>query len=153
MSTEDIKKQQTAEKSLALTKEDLADIIKAAIEAAKAPNVIEQAQLDHAQKEAEQANQTRLETAAQVRQQMDNAAFRKQTCAHEGGKPKHAHTVFVTDDLGGYVLCQVCRAVIRPENQLQFFPKDIQETRKDIIFNTALFNRVFQLTDASGTFA
>jgi len=127
--------------------------VTAAVTAAKAPNAIEQAQLDRAQQKAEQDNQTRLETSAEIKKQMEADAFRKQTCQHEGGKPKHAHTVFVSDELGGYVLCQFCRAVIRPESQLVHFPKDIQKKRSDIIFNTALFNRVFQLTDASGTFA
>jgi hypothetical protein len=139
--------------SVSITAEDLKEIIATAIAAAKAPNAIEQAQLDRSKAKAEQDNQTRLETAAQVKQEMQNQAFHKQTCQHEGGKPKHPHTVFVSDEIGGYVLCQACRAVIRPENQLVHFPKDIQQKRLDIIFNTALFNRVFQATDAQGVFA
>jgi hypothetical protein len=152
MSTEDIKN-----KNVSLTAEDLKNIIAGAVseavKAAKAPNAIEQAKLDQQQKQIEQDQQTRLETSEQIKQDMANKAFRKQTCQHEGGKPKHPHTVFVSDDLGGYVLCQVCNAVIRPESQLVHFPKDIQQKRQDIIFNTALFNKVFQSTDASGMFA
>jgi hypothetical protein len=83
-----------------------------------------------------------------------NENFQKRTCAHvTGGRNPHPHTVFVSDDLGGYVLCQKCRAVIRPENQLQSFPSGFKEKRPDVIFDTALFNRVFQLTDASSLFA
>jgi hypothetical protein len=59
----------------------------------------------------------------------------------------------VSDDIGGYVLCQACRAVIRPASQLANFEKGFELKRKDVIFDTALFNKVFQLTDASGTFA
>jgi hypothetical protein len=148
---------ETAVKNVSLTADDLKNIIAGAVseavKAAKAPNEIEQAKLDQQKKQIEQDNQTRLETSAQIKQKMDNDAFQKQVCQHEGGRPKHAHTVFVSDDIGGYVLCQVCRAVIRPESQLVHFPKDIQTSRKDIIFNTVLFNKVFQNTDASGLFA
>jgi hypothetical protein len=139
--------------AVTITAEDLKQIITAAIAAAKAPNAIEQAEMDRAKAKADQDNQTRLETSEQVKQEMANAAFRKKTCLHEGGKPKHPHTVFVSDEIGGYVLCQACRAVIRPENQLVHFPKGFAEKRQDVIFDTALFNKVFQATDASGVFA
>lgn len=145
------------EKVVSITANDLKDIIAGAVseavKAAKAPNEIEQQKLDQQKLKIEQDNQTRLESASQIRETMKQDAFRKKACAHEGGKPSHAHTVFVSDDLGGYVLCQVCRAVIRPEAQLAHFPKDFQKTRSDVIFDTTLFNKVFQKTDASGLFA
>lgn len=147
------KKNVVEDKGAMFTARDIQEIIATAINAAKAPNVIEQAEIDRQLKQVEQDNQTRLETSEQVKQKIKNEAFQKQTCQHEGGKPKHAHTVFVSDEIGGYVLCQLCRAVIRPESQLVHFPKNIQNNRMDIIFNTALFNKVFQNTDASGVFA
>jgi hypothetical protein len=145
------------EKNVALTAKDLKEIIAGAVseavKAAKAPNEIEQQKLDQQKVRIQQDNETRRETAEQVKQNMANDAFRKKTCAHEGGKPKHSHGVFVSDDLGGYVLCQSCRAVIRPENQLAHFPADFRQKRQDVIFDTALFNRVFQTTDSAGLFA
>jgi hypothetical protein len=145
------------EKSVSLSAKDLKEIISSAVEtavkAAKAPNEIEQAQIDREKQKIAEANQSRLESAAQIRISNANDNFQKRACAHEGGRPKHPHTVFVSDDLGGYVLCQKCRAVIRPETQLPHFPAGFREKRPDVIFDTALFNHVFQLTDASGLFA
>ena len=147
----------TEEKNVGLSSKDLKEIISSAVSTAiaeaKKPTVLEQQELDRQKARAEQELQTRRDSAEQIRQNMVNDAFRKNTCLHEGGKPKHSHGVFVSDDLGGYVLCQVCRAVIRPESQLANFPKDFQQTRKDVIFNTQLFNKLFQATDASGLFA
>lgn len=144
------------EKNVSLSTADLQKLISTAVEsavkAAKAPNELEQQQLDRQKDKIKQDNQTRLETAASIKQDLQNDAFRKKACAHEGGKPKHSHSVFVSDDLGGFCICQVCRAIIRPENQLSNFPKDFQKNRSDVIFDTALFNRVFQTTDASGLF-
>jgi hypothetical protein len=147
------KKHVNEEQGVVLTTDALKEIIATAIAAAKAPNVIEQAEIAKQQKTIEQDNQTRLEASAQIKKKMEGDVFRKRTCQLVGGKPKHPHTVFVSDDIGGYVLCQMCRAVIRPEGQLVHFPKDIQKTRLDIIFDTQLFNKVFQNTDASGVFA
>jgi hypothetical protein len=145
------------EKNVSLTAKDLKEIIAGAVseavKAAKAPNEIEQQKIDQQKAKIAQDNETRRETSAQIKQNMENDAFRKRACAHEGGKPNHSHCVFVSDDLGGFVICQVCRAVIRPENQLGHFPKDFQKTRMDVIFDTALFNKNFQKTDASGLFA
>jgi hypothetical protein len=151
MSNEDIKN-----KNVSLTAEDLKNIIAGAVseavKAAKAPNAIEQAALDRAQKQVEQDQQTRAEQAEQVKQKMANDAFNKKVCSHERGDST-GRGVFVQDELGGYILCQKCRAVIRPENQLVHFPKDFMKTRQDIIFDTVLFNRHFQKTNTSGVFA
>jgi len=141
------------EKAVQLTTKDLQDIIAAAIAAAKAPNELEQQTLDRQKAKVIADNQTRLESSAQVKLNMANDAARKRMCAHSGGKPVHSHCVFVSDDIGGFVLCMVCRSVIRPENQIAQFPKDFQKNRSDVIFDTPLFNKVFQATDASGLFA
>jgi hypothetical protein len=154
----------TETKVLSLTGNDLKEILKQQadesakntreiIAAMKAPTAIEQQKLDQLQAQIESKNQERREQAELTKQNMANEAFRKKTCAHEGGKPTHSHVVFVSDDIGGYCLCQACRAVIRPENQLGHFPKDFQKSRQDVIFDTGLFNKVFQKTDASGVYA
>jgi hypothetical protein len=144
------------EKAVSLTADDLKSIIAGAVSeavrAAKAPNEIEQRKLDQEKQKILQDNETRRETAQHIRQEMENKAFQKRVCAHEGGKDNHTHGVYVSDELGGYVLCQVCRAVIRPENQLAHFPKDFREKRRDVIFDNALYNKVFQRT-VSQTFA
>lgn len=142
------------DKAVSLSAKDLKEIIAAAVsEAVRAPKVlneIEQRQLDREKKQVEDNNQSRLEQSQAVIEDMRQKALRKRACAHEGGKPVHPHTVFVNDDLGGFVLCQKCHAVIRPENQISHFPKDFQEKRPDVIFSNEIFNRVFQHTDAGG---
>jgi hypothetical protein len=154
------------EKNLSLTANDLKELFKqqaeenaktlaAVIAAVKAPTEIEQQKIDQQKARIQQDNETRKESAEQIKQDMANKAFRKSACAHQSGSggSHHYHTVFVSDDLGGYVLCQKCNAVIRPENQLGSFPKDFRTIRTDVIFNTALFNTLFQTTNQSGVFA
>jgi hypothetical protein len=138
--------------AVSITADQLKEIIATAIAAAKAPNVVEQAKLDEIQKRDKEAQQNRVEGAEQQRQVLAAKAFNQKVCTHEHADGK-GRTVFVQDDIGGYILCQKCQAVIRPENQLGFFPQNIQSSRSDITFNTPLFNTHFQKTNTSGVFA
>lgn len=145
------------EKSVTLTSKDLKEIIAGAVEIAikesKKPSVLEQRQLDAEAARIKEANDTRKDTAAQIKEEMANKAFQKRVCAHKGGRPEHPHTVYVSDEIGGYVLCQKCQAVIRPDNQLVHFPGDFAKKRTDVIFDTLLFNRLFQECNNNGFIA
>jgi hypothetical protein len=101
---------------------------------------------DYEAKVAKQRHEERMATSAMIREHHRDVAELRANCQHEGGIPKHTVVVFVADDNGGYILCQACRAVIRPESQLQFFPPQFQLTRSDVIFNTKLFDLLSEKT-------
>jgi hypothetical protein len=137
------------EQAVSLTAKDLQQLIATAIAAAKQPNEIEQFELEEKKKkqeqqklDTEQEQQTRRETAEQQLQIIASKKSFQRVCTHKHRKGD-SHCVFVTDDLGGYILCQKCQAVIRSGS----VPKDYNGT---VIYDTDLFNRLFQDTSSNG---
>jgi len=127
-----------SDKSIVLTKEDLQDILTTAIAAAKAPNAVEQAQLDRQMKEIQQKQADRKEQGAQVL--ADIAAKRdiQAICTHEHDNGQ-SHAVWVQESTGpGYFICQLNQCKIRPE------PKPEKGADNGAIYNTREFNRLFQ---------
>lgn len=137
------------EQTLTLTATNLKDIIAAAVAESRKPSELEQLELEEKkaaqeQKRAqiEQDQQTRRETAEQQLQIMANKRAFQKLCTHKHRKGD-THCTFVHDEQGGYVLCQKCQAVIRPG----VAPKSYTG---DVIFDTDLFNRLFQDTSSNG---
>jgi len=143
--------EQKKEETVALTGAALKDILRTVIEETKKPSVLEQQKLDAEARELAARQEERKESgAAQREEQAQKKYYREKVCQHRGGKPDHSYAVFVHDDIGGYVLCQHCQGVVRPEQQRVHFPKNYQGAA---IFDTALFNRLWQQTSDSGVFA
>ena len=104
--------------TVSLTKQDLADVVaaavSAAIAAAKAPNVIEQAKLDREKQQIEQDQANRLKTSQGVLDDIKAKRFTQATCSHEH-PDGHTHCVYVMERIGpGYLLCQKNQCIIRP---------------------------------------
>ena len=126
-----------AEQEVRITKQDLADIVAAAVRAAKEPTVIEQRKIDAEQKEIEQAQDDRKKLAASILEDKENKKAMQRICSHEH-KNGDSHCVYIMERTGpGYILCQKNQCKIRPGNQPANF-------KGDDIYDTALFNRIFQ---------
>jgi hypothetical protein len=125
------------QESINLSKQDLADIITAAVAAAKAPNVIEQAKLDEQKAELVQKQKYRAATAQSVRDDIENKRLIQSICSHE--HPNGAsRSVYVVERTGpGYMICLKNQCKIRPE------PKPAKPDA-GAIYDTALFNKLFQ---------
>ena len=135
--------------AMQLTAEDLQRIISTAIAAAKEPNEYEKIELEEKKEELarkraqiEQDQQTRRDTAQQQLQILNARKQMQRVCTHKH-RDGHTHGVHIVDDIGGFVLCQKCQAVIRPG----MAPKGYTGT---VIFDTDLFNRLFQETASNG---
>src|SRR5690242_9608328 len=109
----------TNEKIAGIDPTQLPELIKAIAAELRKPSELEQEELEarraereKKQAEIEQAQATRRETSAQKLAEIEAKRLHQQTCIHEGGRPVHPYTVYVSDPLGGYVLCQKCQGVI-----------------------------------------
>ena len=151
----------TAATPLTIDAASLAEIIKSAVSAAVAearkPTELEQQELEARRtlREAEKRKievdqQSRRDTAQQQKAEMTRKHQHQKDCLHEGGRPVHPFSVFVHDPIGGYVLCQKCQVVVRPETQRGHFPQDYKGAT---VFDSVLFSRLFQKTSDSGIFA
>lgn len=136
MSKEEIK-QEATQGGLVMTPDTFRALIVETIAAAKAPNAVEQAALDKQKLETKQAQEARVRQSAEVIAELEAKKWTKLNCSHEHPDGK-SHGVYVQErNSPGYILCQSCQAVIRPEPQ----PKDYKGSA---IYNTAMFNKVFQ---------
>lgn len=125
------------EATLQLTKTDLAEIVTAAIKAAKEPNVVEQRQLDAQTKAIEQAQASRLQTSEEVKRELTNKRWTQKNCSHEHADGT-THAVWIQEKSGpGYFICQKNQCVVRPGTA----PANYGGT---VIFDTEEFNRLFQ---------
>lgn len=122
---------------LRLTKQDLAELIAAAVTAAKAPNVVEQKKLDREQKQIEEDQAQRLAVSAGVREEIKQKHWTHLNHAHEH-KNGQSKCGFVQDKMGGYIICLGCQAKIRPDMPAA------QRLDHDAIYDTPLFNKLFQ---------
>jgi len=118
---------------IALTPEALQQMIAAAVTAAvqeaKKPAPPTARELA----EIQQSQEIRQETAQNVLAQIESKKFEQQSCTHRHATGE-SHCVFIVD--GNYVLCQKCQGKIRPE--------DGKKADKTAIYDTVLFNRLFQ---------
>lgn len=133
--------------TVAVTKQDLADIVAAAvtaaIAAAKAPTVVEQAQLDAEAKRIKDEQESRKQLSKGVLDQIENKRFIHQTCSHEH-KNGDTHCVYIQEKVGpGYLLCQKNQCIIRPGQASENY-------KGVVIYNTEMFNRIFQKTTSAG---
>lgn len=120
--------------TLALTADDLKEIIQTAIEAAKAPNVLEQRKLDAEMKAVESAQQDRSDQSDQIKAAIQAKRSTQRICSHmhrDGG----SHCVYILD--GNYILCQKEQCKIRPG----VAPANY---KGGDIYSTELFNKLFQ---------
>lgn len=133
-----------------ITNEDLKELITAAVAAAREPNELEKLEIEarQAEREAqrvqiEQDQQIRAETARQQIAIAGNKRSMQKICTHKHRKSGDTHAVFITDDLGGYILCQKCQAVIRPG-------VEPENNKAGVIYDSALFNQLFQDCASNG---
>lgn len=122
---------------LRLTKQDLAELIAAAVTAAKAPNSVEQKKLNQEQKQIEEDQKQRLAVAASVKEEMAQRLWTHLNHSHEH-KNGQSKCTYVHDKLGGYVICLGCQAKIRPDMP------EVQRLDHTAIYDTPLFNKLFQ---------
>lgn len=134
--------------AVSITKQDLADIVSAAvtaaIAAAKKPSELEQAKLDAEQKRIESDQANRLKVSADVRLEMSNKKRKHQMCSHEHADG-HTHCVWIQERVGpGYLLCQKNQCIIRPGVASENY-------KGTVIYSNELYNKIFQkLQSGSG---
>lgn len=126
---------------IVLTEEGLQKILVAAIAAANAPKPPSPQELA----EIEQAQAHRKETSENYKQQKANEKnFQENICTHEhtkaAGGGTHAVHVRDNDHPGdaGFILCQNCQGRVRPISDKW------KKLDPGAIFNTVLFNKLFQ---------
>lgn len=133
-----------------LTKDDLKAVLKAnsdtlieVIRELKKPNEIEQARIDAEQRDIEAKQRERLDNAESVKAEIVNRRQMKRICSHEHPNGD-THCVWVQEKTGaGYLLCQKNQCKIRPGAAPAGF-------QGDDIFDSAMFNRIFQKLNTSG---
>jgi hypothetical protein len=120
--------------------ESLAEVIKAI----KAPTMLEQKTLDREAREELAKNEGRKRTAQEVLQTIAGKKQAQLICNHKH-KDGTTHLVHVQEPVGpGYLICQKRQCIIRPG-------KPMQNRRGDTaIYDTALFNQLFQTTNSKG---
>jgi hypothetical protein len=124
------------------------ELVKATIDEMKKPAAPTDKELAiEAQKQTERRN-----NADNVIKQMEAKRQMQERCTHEHSKKTggHSHCVLVKEqdpnvrDLTGYILCQYCNARIRPDYE------HLKKLDQTAIFDTNLFNRLFQDVNESG---
>lgn len=138
---------ETPNSNISITKDDLKEIVGAAvvaaIAAAKAPTEIEQKQLDAEQTRLKAAQTSRKQLSKGVLEEIENKRFIHSTCSHEH-KNGNTHCVYVQEKVGpGYLLCQLHQCIIRPGSASPNY-------KGVVIYNTEMFNRIFQKTTSAG---
>ena len=115
-----------------------AEMIREVITEIKKPTVLEQKKLDEEAKELLDRNQERKDNSAGVLAQIEHKRSMQRICTHKH-RDGNSHCVHIQEQSGpGYILCQLRQCKIRPSA-----PK-AQQQDKDAIYDTDLFNRLFQ---------
>lgn len=126
-----------------ITSEQLKDLVSAAVTAAvaeaKKPAPPTEQEISKHQMEQQQ----RLEMSQSVKDKKANERQMQLACTHEHPKRDggHTHCVYIREDdprSAGYVLCQECQGRFRPESA------DARKLDPNAIFDTSIFNRLFQ---------
>jgi len=125
----------------------LGDALPKIIEAIRAPGPLEQRQIAEAEKEIREKQDERKKMAKQVLEDIEAKKQMQATCSHEH-RNGDGHCVHVQDTLPhGYCLCQVCQIRVRPELSEEYRKLDPRA-----VYNTAMFNRLFQKVPSGGIF-
>lgn len=120
-----------------VTVSDLKEILRDVIREVKAPNVVEQKKLDEQARQTEIAQDNRRKQADLMIEDQKNKRFVQRACSHEH-RNGDSHCVYIIEkNTPGYILCQKCQGKVRPGGA----PKGY---KGDDIYDTALFNRMFQ---------
>jgi hypothetical protein len=132
------------EKGLNLTAKQLQELVTAAVTAAvaetKKPAPLTEQQIA----EINQANEMRLQQRDLVLQGEANKKALQSACSHSRAENGSSTAVYVAN--GNYLICQVCQGKIRP-----YVPAE-EQADPNSIYDTNLFNRMFQLAGSKATF-
>lgn len=124
------------------TKQDVLDIIAAV----KAPNPVQQAELDRQSAEMQQKQKDRKETSAQVLADIQQKRAIRAICTHEHPNGD-SHAVYIQEQVGpGYFICQKNQCKIRPG------VKPEKGGDAEAIYDTREFNRLFQKANTNEIF-
>lgn len=116
-----------------------AEMLRETIAAIKAPTANEQHKLDADALRVEQEQKERKALAQSIIQEAENKKALQAICSHEH-RNGDSHAVYVQERTGpGYFICQLNQCKIRPG----VMPEGYKGAD---IYNTALFNRLFQKT-------
>lgn len=130
------------EKGTNLTAKQLQDLIAATVAAvvaeSKKPAPLTEQQLA----EVHQANEMRLQQRDLVLQEQANKKASQNACSHMR-RDNTCCAVYVQN--GNYLICQACQALVRPE-------VPVEQRDQQSIYDTQLFNRLFQLAATPATF-
>lgn len=115
------------------------EMLKEVIQELKKPTILEQKALDAEVKRILDANEERKTNSAGMKQQMADKALTQAICSHTH-RDGNSHGVFVMEKAPspGYILCQKNQCKIRPGQ------KPTENADFGAIYDTALFNRLFQ---------
>lgn len=124
-----------------MQKQNLDAIRTIAVEMRK-PTDVEQSKIDADEAAKKFAQAERIDNSAAVKQQMQERRRDQLNCSHQhaDGHTHLAHTI-ENGKLAngpGYLLCQWCNGKIRPENE------EVRKLDPQAIYDTALFNRLYQ---------
>lgn len=130
------------EKGMSLTPKQLQDLITAAVTAAVAESKKPAPLTEREEADIQQAQDMRLQQRDLVLQEQANKAAMQRSCTHMR-RDNTCTGVYV--DNGNYIICQQCQGLIRPGAAPAGY------TGSDI-YDTNLFNRLFQLCNAPAIF-
>lgn len=124
-----------------------AEMLKSVIQELKQPSVLEQVELDKEVERIKAANEERKANSEGIKNQMREKEAYRLICSHKH-RDGNSHGVFIMERAPspGYIHCQSCHANVRPGPR--------PETGRDVlaIYDTALFNRMFQELPSSEMF-
>lgn len=135
-----------AKASVALTAEQLKDVLATVLEEARKPVITEEDR-----KRVEAAQQARIEGAELEKQRRENMALRIKNCGHMMVWPWTGQTCAVyikgcgDPGSGNFFLCQHCQARIHQARIPGFSYDSVRD-----IFDPVEFNRLWQLTRGTG---
>jgi len=121
-----------AEQKIAVTAEDLKEILRTVVEEAKKPVVTERDA-----REMKEAQEARAANCEQIEEERRNKQYLQSTiCRHRrrNNEPRTAHVKNNPKSGGEFLICQACQAIIRREDEKG------RRYENDTIYDTELFN-------------
>lgn len=129
--------------NIGITPEQLEALLTRVVAAVKQPTELEQRKIDAENKQIEQDQANRKKVSQGVKEQMEGKKWTQRTCSHEHPRGD-THCVYIQEPIGpGYLLCQKNQCVIRPGVAAPNY-------KGTVIYDHALFNRIFQKLQSSG---
>lgn len=123
-----------------------AQMLATVIQELKKPTILEQKEIDAEIKRIQDANEERKTNAQGIMQQMADKQANQAICSHKH-RDGTSHGVLIWEKNGGnYILCQKNQCKIRPGSR----PSEGADI--GAIYDTALFNRLFQELPSSEMF-